>query len=92
MTLTSVLAACAHSGLVDEAWNIFNLMPSKYGIQPLVEHYACMVGVLSQAGKLSEAAKFVSEIPIEPSAKVWGALLHGASVYGVVEVGKFACV
>ncbi|KAG4396968.1 hypothetical protein GLYMA_10G047150v4 [Glycine max] len=46
-TLTSVLAACAHSGFVDEAWNIFNLMPSKYGIQPLVEHYACMVGVLS---------------------------------------------
>lgn len=91
VTLTSLLTACAHSGLVDEAWDIFNAMPSKYGIQPLVEHYACMVGVLSRAGKLSEAAKFISEMPIEPSAKVWGALLHGASVYGDVEMGKFVC-
>lgn len=91
VTLTSVLTACAHSGLVDEAWNIFDSMPSKFGIQPLVEHYACMVGVLSRAGKLSEAAQFISEMPIEPSAKVWGALLHGASVYGDVEMGKFAC-
>nr|KYP33559.1 Pentatricopeptide repeat-containing protein At2g37310 family [Cajanus cajan] len=90
VTLTSVLTACAHSGLVDEAWNIFNSMLSKCGIQPLVEHYGCMVGVLSRAGKLSEAARFISEMPIQPSAKVWGALLHGASVYGDVEVGKFA--
>ncbi|XP_061353922.1 pentatricopeptide repeat-containing protein At2g37310 [Gastrolobium bilobum] len=91
VTLTAVLTACAHSGLVDEAWEIFNVMPSKYGIQPLVEHYACMVGVLSRAGKLSEAANFISKMPIEPSARVWGALLHGASVYGDVEMGKFVC-
>ncbi|KAK7267570.1 hypothetical protein RIF29_20247 [Crotalaria pallida] len=91
VTLTAVLTACAHSGLVDEAKDIFNAMPSKYGIQPLVEHYACMVGVLSRAGKLSDAADFIAKMPIEPSAKVWGALLHGASVYGDVEMGKFAC-
>ncbi|KAL9318305.1 hypothetical protein ACSQ67_014822 [Phaseolus vulgaris] len=91
VTLTSVLTACAHSGLVDEAWDIFNSMRSQCGFQPLVEHYACMVGVLSRAGKLSEATQFISEMPIKPSAKVWGALLHGASVYGDVEMGKFAC-
>ncbi|CAJ2646922.1 unnamed protein product [Trifolium pratense] len=91
VTLISVLTACAHSGLVHKAWDVFNGMHSKYVIQPAVEHYACMVGVLSRAGKLSEAAKFISEMPIEPSAKVWGALLHGASIYGDVEMGKFAC-
>ncbi|CAK8571042.1 unnamed protein product [Lathyrus sativus] len=91
VTLTSVLTACAHSGLVQEAWNVFNDMPSRCGIQPVVEHYACMVGVLSRAGKLSEAAKFISEMSVEPTAKVWGALLHGASIYGDVEMGKFVC-
>ncbi|KAK4281430.1 hypothetical protein QN277_012924 [Acacia crassicarpa] len=91
VTLTTVLAACAHSGQVDKAWEIFNNMSFKYGIQPLAEHYACMVDVLSRAGKLLEAADFISEIPVEPSARVWGALLHGASVYGNVEMGKFAC-
>lgn len=91
VTLTSVLTACAHSGLVREAWDVFNAMPLKCGIRPVVEHYACMIGVLSRAGKLSEAAKLISEMPIEPTAKVWGALLHGASVYGDVEMGKFVC-
>lgn len=91
VTFTSVLAACAHSGVVDEAWNNFDAMLVKYKIQPSVEHYACMVGVLSKAGKLSEAVEFISKMPIEPSAKVWGALLNGASVSGDVELGMFVC-
>ncbi|KAM3736871.1 hypothetical protein ACB098_09G014200 [Castanea mollissima] len=78
VTFTAVLSACAHSGVVEEAWEIFDAMFMKYGIQPSVEHYACMV-------------EFVSKMPIEPSAKVWGALLNGAAVSGDVELGKFAC-
>lgn len=90
VTFTAVLAACAHSGLIKEAWRIFELL-NKYGIQPLDEHYASMVGVLSRAGKLSESIDLIRKMPIEPSARVWGALLNGASVYGDVEVGRFAC-
>lgn len=91
VTFTAVLAACAHSGVVDKAWEIFGSMFPKYNIQPLVEHYACMVGVLSRAGRLSEAAELISKMPIEPNAKVWGPLLNGASVSGDVELGKFVC-
>ncbi|XP_042475000.1 pentatricopeptide repeat-containing protein At2g37310 [Macadamia integrifolia] len=89
VTFTAVLAACSHAGVVDEAWKIFDAMLPGYGIQPAVEQYACMVGVLCRAGKLSEAAEFISKMPIEPNAKVWGALLNGASVSGDVELGKF---
>lgn len=91
VTITAVLSACSHNGLVDEAWKIFNEMLPNYGIQPLVEHYACMVGVLSRAKRLSEAAEFIRMMPIQPSAKVWGALLNGASVSGDIELGEFAC-
>ncbi|KAK3445310.1 hypothetical protein EUGRSUZ_A01207 [Eucalyptus grandis] len=91
VTITAVLSACSHNGLVDVAWKIFNEMLPNYGIEPLVEHYACMVGVLSRAKRLSEAAEFIRMMPIQPSAKVWGALLNGASVSGDVELGKFAC-
>ncbi|TQE13226.1 hypothetical protein C1H46_001310 [Malus baccata] len=80
VTFTAVLTACSHSGVVDEAWKIFDAMFPKYAILPSVEHYACMVSVLSRAGKLSEAADFIHKMPVEPSAKVWGALLNGASV------------
>lgn len=91
VTFTAVLSACAHSGLVDNAWNVFYAMSAEYVIQPSVEHYACMVGVLSRAKRLSEAVEFVSKMPIEPSEKVWGALLYGASISGDVELGKFVC-
>ncbi|WRX23888.1 Pentatricopeptide repeat - like 10 [Theobroma cacao] len=91
VTFTAVLSACAHSGMVDEAQKIFDAMLEEYGISPSVEHYACMVGVLSRAGRLSEAKEFISKMPIEPSAKVWGALLNGASVCADAELGKFIC-
>lgn len=91
VTFTALLTACAHSGVVNEAWRIFDAMLPKYGVEPLVEHYACMVGVLSRAGKLYEAGELITKMPFEPSAKVWGALLNGASVFGDVELGKFVC-
>ncbi|GAV65004.1 PPR domain-containing protein/PPR_2 domain-containing protein [Cephalotus follicularis] len=91
VTFTAVLAACAHSGEEIKAQKIFKSMFAEYGIEPSVEHYACMVGVLSRAGRLTAAADFISKMPIEPSAEVWGALLNGASVSGDVALGKFAC-
>ncbi|XP_022767453.1 pentatricopeptide repeat-containing protein At2g37310 [Durio zibethinus] len=91
VTFTALLSACAHSGMVDEAQKIFDAMLRGYGVSHSVEHYACMVGALSRAGRLSEATEFISKMPIEPNAKVWGALLHGASVCGDAELGKLIC-
>ncbi|CAL9165728.1 unnamed protein product [Musa hybrid cultivar] len=90
VTFTAVLSACAHAGAVDEARHIFDAMSSVYRVSPTVEHYACMVGVLSRGGMLKEAVKFIDKMPIEPNSKTWGALLNGAAVYGDVEVGQFA--
>lgn len=91
VTFTAVLAACAHSGLVEEAWEIFSSLLPKYGIQPLPNHYACVVSCLSRVGKLSEAVEFVKKMPTKPTAPIWGALLSGASEAGDVELAKFAC-
>ncbi|CAN8287384.1 unnamed protein product [Cochlearia groenlandica] len=91
VTLTAVLSSCAHSGESGKAQDIFDSMVTKYNIEPGVEHYACMVSVLSRAGKLSDAMKLITNMPIEPTAKVWGALLNGASVLGNVEIARLAC-
>ncbi|EPS72127.1 hypothetical protein M569_02628, partial [Genlisea aurea] len=91
VTFTAVLSACAHSGLVDKAWEVFHVELPNYGIQPLANHYACVVSCLCRAGKLSQAVKFVDKMPTEPSAEVWGALLTGASESGDVELAKFVC-
>ncbi|XP_072958959.1 pentatricopeptide repeat-containing protein At2g37310 [Typha angustifolia] len=90
VTFTAVLNGCAHAGSVEEAHRIFDTMLPIYGIPPGIEHYACMVGVLSRNGMLKEAFELVNKMPFEPNAKVWGALLNGAAVFGDVKLGRFA--
>ncbi|XP_040377838.1 pentatricopeptide repeat-containing protein At2g37310 [Oryza brachyantha] len=90
VTFTAVLSACAHCGKVAEARKIFYSMQAVFGISPVIEQYACMVSALSRAGMLREAVDLVNKMPLEPNAKVWGALLNGAAVIGDVEFGRYA--
>jgi pentatricopeptide repeat protein len=53
-----------------------------------MEHYACMVDLLSRAGHLHEAYKFVRNMPLEPNRSVWGSLLGACRNYCNVELGK----
>ncbi|KAJ7518482.1 hypothetical protein O6H91_21G071300 [Diphasiastrum complanatum] len=52
VTYTSVLSACAHSGLVDQGRYVFDSMCKNHGVTPTKEHYACML--------------FVNKMPIQP--------------------------
>lgn len=76
ITYLCLLAACAHGGLVKEAWYFFESL-SKSGMTPTSEHCACMVDVLARAGQLATAYQFISQIPMEPTASMFGALLSG---------------
>ncbi|KAG0503089.1 hypothetical protein HPP92_003161 [Vanilla planifolia] len=55
VTFLSVLSACSHSGMVNEAKECFFLMKDKYAIDPGPEHYACLIDLLGRAGKVEEA-------------------------------------
>ncbi|KAL6332933.1 hypothetical protein AAG906_019939 [Vitis piasezkii] len=65
ITYLCLLSACAHGSL------------GKQGMVPKSEHYACMVDVLSRAGRLAEAYDFIAQMPMEPTASMLGALLNG---------------
>ncbi|KMS99043.1 hypothetical protein BVRB_3g066460 [Beta vulgaris subsp. vulgaris] len=69
VTLTAILTACAYLGDIDNAWKILEDMNDKYGIRPVEEHYACVVRVLTRVGNKTEAAEFISKMPMF-SAKV----------------------
>lgn len=90
VTFTAVLSACAHAGEVNEAHRILHVLMPECGISPAVEQYACMVGALSRKGMLKEAVELIDRMPLNPNAKVWGALLNGAAVYRDVEIGEYA--
>ncbi|CAL5400659.1 unnamed protein product [Camellia sinensis] len=74
-TFVSLLAACSHSGLVDEGINLFNSMETDHNIRPNEKHYACFVDLLGRAGRLEEAEAFIRKMPFEPGGAVLEALL-----------------
>ncbi|XP_059623751.1 pentatricopeptide repeat-containing protein At1g20230-like [Cornus florida] len=89
-TFTGVLSGCSHSRLVDEGLSVFHSMSRDHFIEPDAQHYSCMVDVLSRAGRLEEAYRFIQEMPIEPTAGAWGALLGACRVYKNVDLGRIA--
>ncbi|GLT29500.1 hypothetical protein SLA2020_043630 [Shorea laevis] len=90
ITLVSVLCACNHAGLVSEAKKYFESMRMSFGIEPLQEHYACMIDILGRAGRLNEAMELVNKMPFEANGSVWGALLGAARIHKNVEIGQQA--
>ncbi|KAL2532245.1 Pentatricopeptide repeat-containing protein [Abeliophyllum distichum] len=82
LILLSVLFACSHCGLIDKGLFYFNSMEKVYGIMPSERHYTSVVDMLSRAGRISEAEKFITNMPFEPEVNAWAALLSGCKTYG----------
>eukprot|EP01018_Ginkgo_biloba_P034627 Gb_37255 [translate_table: standard] len=87
VTFIGILSACCHAGLVNDGWQYFNCM-SRYHITPTMKHYCCMVDLLGRAGHLDEAQDFISKMPTEPDAGVWGALLGACRTHANIELGE----
>ncbi|KAK7270683.1 hypothetical protein RJT34_26013 [Clitoria ternatea] len=90
ITFTCVLSACAQNGFTDEGWHYYNSMSKEHDVEPKMEHYACMVTLLSRLGKLEEAYSFIKDMPFEPDACVWGALLSSCRVHHNLSLGEIA--
>ncbi|KAK9286401.1 hypothetical protein L1049_014797 [Liquidambar formosana] len=90
VTFVSLLSACSHSGLIDQGQLFFRVMQEEYGIEPSLKHYGCMVDLLGRAGHLEMAYNFINNMPLQPDASVWGALLGACRIHGNVELGSFA--
>eukprot|EP00246_Nothoceros_aenigmaticus_P002176 TRINITY_DN12981_c0_g2_i2.p1 TRINITY_DN12981_c0_g2~~TRINITY_DN12981_c0_g2_i2.p1 ORF type:complete len:312 (-),score=45.38 TRINITY_DN12981_c0_g2_i2:451-1299(-) len=88
VTLVSVLTACSHMGLVDKGQQYFNAMSSDYGINPTIEHYSCMVDLLSRAGQLEKAVEMAEAL--EPNEVVWKTVLGACLKWRNVALGRRA--
>ncbi|KAG0484972.1 hypothetical protein HPP92_009051 [Vanilla planifolia] len=85
-----LLSACSHSGLVEEGRHYFHSMSKQYGLEPLNGHYASMVDLLGRAGHLDEAEALICNMPIQPDAVVWRALLGACRIHRNAETGRRA--
>lgn len=90
ITFISILSSCSHSGLVSDGRRIFESMSKVHAVEPTADHYACMVDLLGRAGAIEEAVGIIRNMPMEPGASLWGALLSACAIHNNVDVGEVA--
>lgn len=87
---TGILNACGHAGMIEQGCKYFELMSKDFGIEPLKEHYACMVDLLGRAGEVEMAYSLIKGKVRVIDAKIWGSLLGACKIHGNVELGEIA--
>ncbi|KAL8142560.1 hypothetical protein V2J09_015592, partial [Rumex salicifolius] len=90
VTALSLLSSCSHGGLVTEGLSLFKEMVEEHGITPAAPHYACLVDLLSRAGRLEAAQELIGLMP-EPnklSGSLYAALLSGSKKSSNTRIGE----
>ena len=90
VTFISILTACTHAGFIEEGRRRFMSMIRNYCITPQIEHYGCMVDLLSKAGLLEDALEMIRSLTFEPNSFIWGALLNGCKLHKNLEIAHIA--
>uniref|UniRef100_A0A6V7QXG8 Pentatricopeptide repeat-containing protein n=1 Tax=Ananas comosus var. bracteatus TaxID=296719 RepID=A0A6V7QXG8_ANACO len=88
VTLLGLLFGCNHSGLVDDGYAFFKLAKIEQPEILRAEHYACIVDLLSRAGRFNEARKFLQDLPFEPGIGFWKSLIGGSQIHGKKELAE----
>ncbi|KAK2988863.1 hypothetical protein RJ640_005816 [Escallonia rubra] len=88
ITFTSLLSCCSHCGLVSEGCRFFEMMVTKYNIQPDVEHWTCIIDLFGRSGKLEEAYQMIKSGLHQNYDAVWGALMSSCKTNMNMELGE----
>lgn len=93
ITFVGVLSACRHAGLVEEGRQHFSFMKNECCLEPMPEHYTCLVDLLGRFGLINEAMSVLDQMQEngnEIPASVWGAILQACRMHKNIEVGEIA--
>ncbi|KAJ0667304.1 putative tetratricopeptide-like helical domain superfamily, DYW domain-containing protein [Helianthus annuus] len=81
VTFVGVLTACGHLGNVELGFHFFHELMKQKGVEPGLEHYTCIVGLLSKAGRLNEAKDFMLSTQVKWDAIAWRTLLNACNIH-----------
>lgn len=89
VTFQSVLNACSHVGLVDEA-GLFLRAMTYHDLPPSLGHYTCIIDLLGRAGQLEMVIAIIEHMPFLPNLVIWHVLMGVCRRWGHVELGRHA--
>ncbi|KAJ7957267.1 Pentatricopeptide repeat [Quillaja saponaria] len=100
LVLSSIVGACANLavseleyperinvGLVSKGRALFRSMTEDYGVSPSLQHYTCLLDLLSRSGHLEEAENLIDKMPFRPDEPTWAALLSACKLHGNMQMG-----
>ncbi|KAG8090745.1 hypothetical protein GUJ93_ZPchr0011g28475 [Zizania palustris] len=90
ITFVSVLSACSYAGLVEEAERYFDMMKNEYRIEPVVDHYGCIIDMFVRLGRLEDAFSFIKRTGFELNEAIWSSLVAGCRSHGNMELAFYA--
>ncbi|WCJ28198.1 Pentatricopeptide repeat (PPR) superfamily protein [Euphorbia peplus] len=89
VTFVGVLSSCSHLGFVKEGFYYLTNLMKHFRIEPGLEHYTCIVGLLSKAGRLDDAINFMRSTPVKWDVVAWRTLLNACHVLQNYDMGKW---
>ncbi|MED6192876.1 hypothetical protein PIB30_013969 [Stylosanthes scabra] len=90
ISFVGLLSACSHAGMVEEGLEFLAVMESKYGVSPSIEHYTCVIDMLSRAGKLTEAYELARTMPFRADPVGWRSLLAACRLHKDTDLAEIA--
>lgn len=88
ITLFAALSACSLLGLVNEGMNIISLFKANYHVVPGLEHYTCVVDLLSCAGMFREAVDLVDDKLQKCNTAVLSNILESCVIQGDIAMAE----
>lgn len=87
VTFVGLVYACSHAGLVSKGRELFKSMTEDYGISPSLQHFTCLLDLLSRSGYLHDAENLINTMPFKPDEPMWAALLSACKQHGNIQMG-----
>lgn len=87
-TYIGILMACNHMGLIEQGIRCLNEMQVLHGVEPKLEHYACVIDMLGRSGRFTDAIELIEDMHVEPDAAIWNSLLSSCRFRGELHLGK----
>ncbi|EFJ08628.1 hypothetical protein SELMODRAFT_131534 [Selaginella moellendorffii] len=81
ITLTAVLTACGHAGMIESFHSYFALVVGDCRVVPGIEHYECMADLLGRSGRIGDVQELLQAMPFFPNAASWRSLLGACRVH-----------
>lgn len=86
VTFVGLIYACSHAGLVDRGRSLFKSMTDEFSLKPSLQHYTCLLDLMSRSGYLDEAEGVINQMPFQPDEPTWAALLSACKQHGKTEM------